>query len=164
MVGEIKAAGKKLLAFQAEVAELYKPVLKDTEIFVSLDSAATPFVTVNGAVRKAGPIPCEKPTTLFDVIMQAGGFTPEANLKRVRVTRLIKGEYRSQFFDMRSAQLARQFMRSMSKAGTTFRSPKRRSISELARAFQKQCYGASVRRTEPAFWEVKKRPAPMNRF
>jgi hypothetical protein len=41
--------------------------------------------------------------TAFEAIMQAGGFLSESDLKRVQLFRLINGEHRCEFLDLRSA-------------------------------------------------------------
>ncbi len=103
LIGEVSAAGKSFTRFQEELIGRYKPQLKDAEVIVSLESSAIPTVVVAGAVRKGGTIPCERPITVFEAIMQSGGFTPEANLRQVRLFRVVKGEHRSEVLDMRGA-------------------------------------------------------------
>jgi protein involved in polysaccharide export with SLBB domain len=56
---------------------------------------------VSGAVQKPGKIVFERPATILEAIMEAGGFTPEADLKKVSVIRIVKGEHYSQVFDLR---------------------------------------------------------------
>jgi protein involved in polysaccharide export with SLBB domain len=53
------------------------------------------------AVQKPGKVVFERPATILEAIMEAGGFTPEADLKRVELIRLVKGEHYTQVFDVR---------------------------------------------------------------
>jgi protein involved in polysaccharide export with SLBB domain len=76
---------------QNELATLYKPQLQDNEVLVTLESRAVPVV-VSGAVQKPGKIVFERPVTVREAIMEAGGFTPEADLKKVSLIRIVKGE------------------------------------------------------------------------
>src|SRR5207249_11173734 len=82
LVGEVHAAGKTPTELQNELANLYKPQLQDNEVLVTLETRALPVV-VSGAVAKPGKIVLERPATILEAIMEAGGFTPSADLKRV---------------------------------------------------------------------------------
>jgi polysaccharide biosynthesis/export protein len=100
LVGQVHAAGKTPGALQGELANLYKSQLQDSETVVTVESRAIPVV-VSGAVQKPGKILFERPATILEAIMEAGGFTPEADLKKVTVIRIVKGEHEAQRFDMR---------------------------------------------------------------
>jgi protein involved in polysaccharide export with SLBB domain len=100
LVGQVHAAGKTPAALQSELSNLYKSQLQDSETVVSVESRAIPVV-VSGAVQKPGKIVFERPATILEAIMEAGGFTPEADLKKVTVIRIVKGEHEAQAFDMR---------------------------------------------------------------
>jgi polysaccharide export outer membrane protein len=100
LVGEVAAAGKTVGQLQEELARLYKPQLQDNEVIVALESRAVPVV-VSGAVQKPGKIVFERPATVLEAIMEAGGFTPEADLKKVTLIRIVKGEHETEIFDLR---------------------------------------------------------------
>jgi polysaccharide biosynthesis/export protein len=100
LVGEVSAGGKTVGQLQEELARLYKPQLQDNEVIVTLDTRAVPVV-VSGAVQKPGKIVFERPATILEAIMEAGGFTPEADLKKVSLIRIVKGEHETELFDLR---------------------------------------------------------------
>jgi polysaccharide biosynthesis/export protein len=100
LIGEVHAAGKSPGQLQSELANLYKPQLQDNEVLVTLETRALPVV-VSGAVQKPGKIVFERPATVLEAIMEAGGFTPEADLKKVSLIRIVQGEHYSQVFDLR---------------------------------------------------------------
>jgi protein involved in polysaccharide export with SLBB domain len=100
LIGEVAAAGKTVGQLQVDLARLYKPQLQDNEVIVNLDTRAVPVV-VSGAVQKPGKIVFERPATVLEAIMEAGGFTPEADLKRVSLIRIVKGEHQTQLVDLR---------------------------------------------------------------
>jgi polysaccharide biosynthesis/export protein len=100
LIGTAQAAGKSPRQLQDELAGLYKPQLQDNEVLVSVETRAVPVV-VSGAVQKPGKIVFERPATVLEAIMEAGGFTPEADLKKVSVIRIVKGEHQTEFFDLR---------------------------------------------------------------
>src|SRR6266404_5952421 len=87
LIGEVHAAGKSPAELQSELATLYKPQLQDSETVVAVESRAIPVV-VSGAVQKPGKIVFERPATVLEAIMEAGGFTPEADLKNVSLIRI----------------------------------------------------------------------------
>jgi protein involved in polysaccharide export with SLBB domain len=101
LVGEVAAAGKTVGELQGELTRLYKPQLQDNEVVVTLDTRALPVV-VSGAVQRPGKIVFERPATVLEAIMEAGGFTPEADLKKVSLIRIVKGEHETQMIDLRS--------------------------------------------------------------
>jgi polysaccharide biosynthesis/export protein len=100
LIGEVHAAGKTPGELQGELANLYKPQLQDNEVLVTLETRALPVV-VSGAVQKPGKIVFKRPATILEPIMEAGGFTPEADLKKVSLIRIVKGEHYSEVFDLR---------------------------------------------------------------
>jgi protein involved in polysaccharide export with SLBB domain len=100
LVGEVHAAGKSAGELQNELSNLYKPQLQDSEVIVTVETRAIPVV-VSGAVQRPGKIIFERPATVLEAIMEAGGFTPEADLKKVSVIRIVKGEHEAQIFDLR---------------------------------------------------------------
>jgi len=100
LVGDVSAAGKSVGELEAELVRLYKTQLQNSEVLVSVESRAVPVV-VSGAVQKPGKVVFERPATILEAVMEAGGFTPEADLKRVELIRLVRGEHYTQIFDMR---------------------------------------------------------------
>jgi len=100
LVGQVGAAGKTPGGLQSDLSNLYKPQLQDSEVVVTVESRAIPVV-VSGAVQKPGKIVFERPATVLEAIMEAGGFTPEADLKKVTVIRIVKGQHQTQLFDLR---------------------------------------------------------------
>jgi polysaccharide export outer membrane protein len=99
-VGEVTAAGKTLAQIQAEVSSLYQPVLRNTDVLVMLESAVT-RVFMAGAVAKPGPLTLDRPTTIIQAIMQAGGPNQFGNMRKVQVIRLVNGQEQSQILDLR---------------------------------------------------------------
>ena len=99
MIGEVSAAGKTLTEFQGELVHSYKSQLKNNDVLVTLESGAGQ-VTVSGAVARPGKIEFDRPMTVFQAIMQAGGTTQYGTLKKVRVVRIANGEQQSQVIDL----------------------------------------------------------------
>src|SRR5437016_7723612 len=102
LVGEVDASGKTVGQLQSELIELYKSQLKTPEVTVSLETSLT-TVTVSGAVNKPGKVAFERPTTVFQAIMEAGGPSQFGTLKHVRLVRTVNGVTRSQVMNVREA-------------------------------------------------------------
>jgi polysaccharide export outer membrane protein len=99
LVGEVDAGGKTVGQLQSELIQLYKSQLKTPEVTVSLEGSVT-TVTVSGAVAKPGKLAFERPTTVFQAIMNAGGPNEYGNLSKVRLHRIVNGVQKSQVFDL----------------------------------------------------------------
>src|SRR6266513_3476090 len=99
LVGEVDASGKTVGQLQSELIQLYKPQLKTPEVTVSLEGSVT-TVTVSGAVGKPGRIAFERPTTVFQAIMEAGGPSEYGSLRHVRLHRIVNGVQKSQVMNV----------------------------------------------------------------
>jgi len=99
LVGEVDAAGKTVGQLQAELIQLYKSQLKTPEVTVSLETSLT-TVVVSGAVNHPSKIAFERPTTVFQAIMEAGGPSAFGTLKHVRLVRTVNGVQKSQVMNV----------------------------------------------------------------
>jgi polysaccharide biosynthesis/export protein len=99
LVGEVDASGKTVGQLQSELIQLYKAQLKTPEVTVSLETSIT-TVVVSGAVNKPGKIAFERPTTVFQAIMEAGGPSEFGTLKHVRLVRTVNGVQKSQVMNV----------------------------------------------------------------
>jgi polysaccharide export outer membrane protein len=101
LVGELVAAGKTPSQLQDDIVKLYDTQLEVKEVVVIVAStSASIFVT--GAVARPGRIPMERPMTVLDAIMEAGGFDPKrASLRKVAVIRQVQGKYTRHAMDLR---------------------------------------------------------------
>jgi polysaccharide biosynthesis/export protein len=90
-IGQVKAAGKTPLQLQGDLLNAYGPLIKDDVITVKVVTAAA-SVYVSGSVIRPGKIALERPMTVMEAIMEAGGFDPtRALLSHVTVLRLEAG-------------------------------------------------------------------------
>src|SRR3989441_4556186 len=81
LVGEVDASGKTVGQLQSELIQLYKSQLKTPEVTVSLETSLT-TVVVSGAVNHPGKLTFERPTTVLQAIMEAGGPSEYGTLRR----------------------------------------------------------------------------------
>src|SRR5438132_10510502 len=71
LIGEVTAAGKRVIDFQHEVASRYEGKLENNEVLVTLENG-TATVTVSGFANKPGVYPFDGPTTISLPVMQDG--------------------------------------------------------------------------------------------
>jgi polysaccharide export outer membrane protein len=100
-VGTVKAAGKTPQELQNELSRLYGPQTKDDVITVKLLAGAS-GVYVSGAVFHPGRVPMERQMTVFEAVMEAGGFDPNrAKLTAVTVVRIEEGRQKTYHLDLK---------------------------------------------------------------
>lgn len=89
--GEIVAVNKTPTELEKEVLKIYEAELVQKEVMVTLEAATYP-VYLSGAVLRPGKIVTDRPLTILEAIMEAGGHDPmKANLKEVMVIRQEEG-------------------------------------------------------------------------
>jgi polysaccharide export outer membrane protein len=99
--GEIVAAGKTPAGVEKEILKLHGDQLAVKQVVVTVISSAYP-VFVSGAVVRPGRIQADRPITVLEAILEAGGFDQaRANLKKVTVLRELEGQTVSYIIDMR---------------------------------------------------------------
>jgi polysaccharide biosynthesis/export protein len=99
-IGEVTAAGKRTMDFQREIVSLNEKHLEDSEALVTLeDSRAT--VIVSGFANRPGPIILDRPTTVYQAIMGAGGVSDYGSASSVHLTRIIDGVQRTETINLR---------------------------------------------------------------
>ena len=86
IIGQVQASGKTAAELEAELEVLYAKELQDPELFVNLAGSAN-VIYVTGSVARPGRVTLDRPLTALEAILEAGGFTPDANLKKVTVIR-----------------------------------------------------------------------------
>ena len=94
-IGQVKAAGQTPLELQTELSRLYRPQIKDDVVTVRLVAAAA-GVYLCGAVFHPGKILMDRPMTVLEAIVEAGGFDPSrAKLTDAVVLRIESGKQRA---------------------------------------------------------------------
>jgi protein involved in polysaccharide export with SLBB domain len=99
LVGAVYAAGKTTGQLQKQLTDLYKSQLQNSDVIVTLENIAIPVV-VSGEVQKPGKIIFERPATVLEAIMEAGGFTAYGDPKRISVIRQVNGVQHTQIVDL----------------------------------------------------------------
>lgn len=99
-IGEVDAAGRTIGDLQRRLEALYQPELQNATVVVTLESSVTPVV-IGGAVKKPGKYAFDRPTTVLQAIMEAGGPDQFGTLGKVSVVRVVGGQQRTQVLDLR---------------------------------------------------------------
>jgi polysaccharide biosynthesis/export protein len=99
LIGEVTAAGKRVIDFQQELISRYEGKLDNPEVLVTSESTAT--VIVSGFASKPGKINFDRPTTVYQAIMEAGGVSDYGSLRNIHLTRIINGEQRTETINLR---------------------------------------------------------------
>jgi polysaccharide export outer membrane protein len=101
-IGEVTAAGKRIIDFQNQLVSLYEDHLDNSDLVVTLEGGAV-GVTVSGFANKPGKFLFDRPTTVFQAIMEAGGVSDYGSLRNIHLTRIINGEQRTETINLRPA-------------------------------------------------------------
>jgi polysaccharide biosynthesis/export protein len=72
LIEQVKAAGMTLVELEATLTVLYEPQIKTSEIRVARVASSASY-SVGGAVLKPGKLPLDRPMTVLEAVMEAGG-------------------------------------------------------------------------------------------
>ena len=100
LIGEVTAAGKRVIDFQHELVRRYEGQLENNEVLVTLENG-TATVTIAGFANKPGAVTFDRPTTVYQAVMQAGGVSDYGSASNIHLTRIINGEQRSETVNLR---------------------------------------------------------------
>ena len=102
LIGEVTAAGKRVIDFQHELVRRYGGQLENSEVLVTLENGMA-TVTVAGFANKPGAYAFDRPTTVYQAVMQAGGVSDYGSPSNIHLTRIINGVQRSETVNLRPA-------------------------------------------------------------
>jgi polysaccharide export outer membrane protein len=102
LIGEVTAAGKRVINFQNELIGRYEGRLDNSEVLVTLENG-TATVIIAGFANKPGPIAFDRPTTVYQAVMEAGGVSDYGSPGNVRLTRVISGRQLTETINLRPA-------------------------------------------------------------
>jgi polysaccharide export outer membrane protein len=89
-LGEVTAAGKRVIDLQRELTHRYNDYLDNPEVLITVDNGLA-TVIVSGFANKPGAITFDRPTTVYQAIMEAGGVSDYGSASNIHLTRLING-------------------------------------------------------------------------
>jgi polysaccharide export outer membrane protein len=99
-IGEVTAAGKRVIDFQHELTRRYDDQLENPEVLVTLENSSA-TVIISGFATYPGKVTFDRPTTVYQAIMTAGGVTDYGSLSNIHLTRIINGVQRTETINLR---------------------------------------------------------------
>jgi polysaccharide biosynthesis/export protein len=100
LIGEMTAAGKRLMDLQQEIISRYEGKLDNPEVLVILESG-TATAIVAGFANHPGKVDFDRPKTVYQAIMDAGGVSDYGSWRNIHLTRLISGVQRTETINLR---------------------------------------------------------------
>ena len=101
-LGEVTAAGRRVIDLQRELTHRYDDYLENPELLVTLDTGSA-TVIVSGFATYPGKVTFDRPTTVYQAIMQAGGVSDYGSASNVHLTRIIDGKQLTETVNLRPA-------------------------------------------------------------
>jgi len=92
LLGEVKVIGMTSAEIQDLVASMLKSYLVDPRVTVEITEVRSRRVFITGEVARPGLYPLAGPTTVLQIIAQAGGLTPFAKRKNIVILRQENGQ------------------------------------------------------------------------
>ena len=102
LIGEVTAGGKRVIDFQHQLVSLYEPHLDNPDLVVALESGVA-NVIISGFANKPGKYAFDRPTTVYQAIMEAGGVSDYGSASNVHLTRIIEGVQRTETINLRQS-------------------------------------------------------------
>ena len=99
-LGQVRAAGKRVIDLQHELTSRYGDYLDNPEVLVTLENGLG-TVIVSGFANRPGPVAFDRPTTVYQAIMGAGGVSDYGSASNIHLTRIIDGIQRTERINLR---------------------------------------------------------------
>jgi polysaccharide export outer membrane protein len=99
-LGEVTAAGKRVIDLQRELVHRYEEYLENSDVLITLEGGPATIIVAGFAVYP-GKITVERPTSIYQAIMQAGGVSDYGSLSNIHLTRIINGVQRTETINLR---------------------------------------------------------------
>jgi polysaccharide biosynthesis/export protein len=99
-LGEVTAAGKRVIDLQHELTRRYDEYLENPEVLVTLENGSA-TVIISGFATYPGKVTFDRPTTVYQAIMTAGGVSDSGSLSNIHLTRIINGVQRTETINLR---------------------------------------------------------------
>jgi polysaccharide export outer membrane protein len=99
-LGEVTAAGKRVIDLQRDLIRRYDQYLDNAEVLVTLENGSA-SVIISGFANRPGKLVFDRPTTVYQAIMEAGGVSDYGSLSNIHLTRIINGVQRTEAINLR---------------------------------------------------------------
>jgi polysaccharide export outer membrane protein len=102
LIGDVQAAGRTVEELRTEIAKRLEKFIPDPVVSVLLQKVVSNKIYVIGRVAKPGEFPAGRYVDVLQALSMAGGLTPFADEKDIRVLRREGGEQRVFPFDFKA--------------------------------------------------------------
>ncbi len=99
-LGQVTAAGRRVIDLQHELTRRYDEYLDNPEVLVTLENGLG-TVIISGFATYPGKVTFDRPTTVYQAIMTAGGVTDYGSLSNIHLTRIIDGVQHTETINLR---------------------------------------------------------------
>lgn len=100
MIGEVRAAGRTVMQLQNTLISLYNDHLDNSEVLVTIENGNATAI-VSGFANNPGKVEFDRPTTVYQAVMQSGGVSDYGSTSNIHLTRIINGQQLSQTVNLR---------------------------------------------------------------
>ena len=100
LIGEVRASGKRGMDFQDELIGRFDEHLDNPDVLVTLENSPA-TVIISGFAGNPGKVEIDRPTTVYQAIMQSGGVSDYGSLSNIHLTRIINGVQRTESLNLR---------------------------------------------------------------
>ena len=90
LIGEVQAAGRSVMQLQNTLISLYDEHLDNPEVLVTIEGG-TATAIVSGFAANPGKVDFDRPTTVYQAVMQSGGVSDFGSASNVHLTRIVNG-------------------------------------------------------------------------
>ncbi|MFH1613330.1 MAG: polysaccharide biosynthesis/export family protein [bacterium] len=91
IIGKIKATGITIIELKKQIETSLSTYLKNPKVIISLEEDISCKILILGEISKPGVYPFREQENFLRIIATVGGFTPNANSKKVKIIRGVKG-------------------------------------------------------------------------
>jgi polysaccharide export outer membrane protein len=102
LIGEVHAAGRTVMQLQNTLISLYNDHLDNPEVLVTIEGG-TATAIVAGFANSPGKVDFDRPTTVYQAVMQSGGVSDYGSASNVHLTRIINGVQLTERLNLRPA-------------------------------------------------------------
>jgi len=100
LIGEVQAAGKRVIDFQNQLIDRFDEHLDNPDVLVTLENSPA-TVIISGFAGNPGKVEIDRPTTVYQAIMQSGGVSDYGSLSNIHLTRIINGVQRTESLNLK---------------------------------------------------------------
>jgi polysaccharide biosynthesis/export protein len=100
LIGEVQAAGRTVMQLQNTLVSLYDEHLDNSEVLVTIEGG-TATAIVSGFANNPGKVEFDRPTTVYQAVMQSGGVSDYGSTSNIHLTRIINGQQVTETVNLR---------------------------------------------------------------